>query len=463
MKRRDLIKSAPVLAATPFLSSWKDWTDFNNPEKNSETKILRFGDGRDWFFERRYGMFVHWGIYSIPGWHEQHQWRGRIQRKEYVKLAQQWNPLQFNPQEWLDLMEEAGMKYITITTKHHDGFCLWDTKQTSFNTMNTPYKKDVIGMLSDACHKRNIPLCFYYSIADWNHPNYPNQGRHHELQPQPQDSPDWNKYMEFLKAQVRELCSNYGEIHGFWWDMNVPQYKDPSINTMIRNLQPKAVINNRGFDEGDFGTPERDYDSSTGEAKAFDCLTEACQSVGMESWGYKKDEDYYTDRHLISSIDKYLARDANYLLNVGPTGEGIIPEQSADILKRIGKWKKSVDESFANVNVDPDLVNIPGVLVTKREKTVYVHLNRPPVGNGIKLKPINVQPKNAVLLNTGQQVETVVNLCPSDHATQQPYLRLRSLPVKDMADTVMVIKLDFDRPLEAITKQEVKADIELIK
>ena len=109
--------------------------------------------------------------------------------------------------------------------------------------------------------------------------------------------------MDFLKAQVRELCSNYGEIHGFWWDMNVPQFKDPSINEMIRQLQPNAVINNRGFDEGDFGTPERDYDNAAAEAKGFDRMTEACQSVGMESWGYKKDEDYYSDRHLIASID----------------------------------------------------------------------------------------------------------------------------------------------------------------
>jgi hypothetical protein len=110
--------------------------------------IPRFGDGRDWFFERRFGLFVHWGIYAIPGWHEQHQWRARAPRAEYVKLAREWNPTKFKPDAWLDLMEEAGMKYICITTKHHEGFCLWDTKQTSFNTMNTPYQRDIIGMLA---------------------------------------------------------------------------------------------------------------------------------------------------------------------------------------------------------------------------------------------------------------------------------------------------------------------------
>lgn len=470
MKRRDLLKSAAAIAVTPFFTQWAqanpasgETNKMVQPDKKP-TAIPRFGDGRDWFFDHRYGMFVHWGLYSIPGWHEQHQWRGRVSRDEYMKLAAQWNPKKFNPEQWLDLMEEAGMKYITLTTKHHDGFCLWDTKQTRFNTMNTPYKKDVIGMLSDACHKRKIPLCLYYSIADWNQPNYPNQGRHHELPPQPQDSPDWDKYMVFLKEQVRELCTNYGEIHGFWWDMNVPVYKDTSVNSLIRKLQPKAVINNRGFDEGDFGTPERDYDSAAAEAKGFSTLVEACQSVGMESWGYKKDEDFYTDRHLISSIDRYLARDANYLLNVGPTGEGIIPAEAADILKRIGKWKKSVDESYQQVQTDSELVSAPGVLVTKRDNTLYIHLNKVPVGNGIKLKPINILPVKATLLNTGKSIDLAVNLCPSDHATQQPYLRLRNLPANELANTVLVAKLEFDLPLDKIIQaKNTETNIELTK
>lgn len=470
MKRRDLLKSAAAIAATPFLAKWTQASSVSGENSlivqldKKPTPLPRFGDGRDWFFDHRYGMFVHWGLYSIPGWHEQHQWRGRVSREEYEKLAGQWNPTKFNPEQWLDLMEEAGMKYITLTTKHHDGFCLWDTKQTRFNTMNTPYKKDVIGMLSDTCHKRKIPLCLYYSIADWNQPNYPNQGRHHELLPQPQDSPDWDKYMAFLKEQVRELCTNYGEIHGLWWDMNVPVYKDTSVNAMIRKLQPKAVINNRGFDEGDFGTPERDYDNTAAEAKGFSTLVEACQSVGMESWGYKKDEDFYTDRHLISSIDRYLARDANYLLNVGPTGEGIIPAESSDILKRIGKWKKSVDESYRQVQTDSELLSLPGVLVTKRAHTLYIHLNKVPVGNGIKLKPINVLPVKATLLNTGKSIDLAVNLCPSDHTTQQPYLRLRNLPANELANTVLVAKLEFDRPLDQIIQaNNTEANIELTK
>jgi alpha-L-fucosidase len=445
MKRRDMIKTATTLASMPLflpcsISEFPASSGFVQDYK----KVRKFGDERDWFFEKRYGMFVHWGLYSIAGWHEQHQWRARVPREEYVKLSYQWNPVKFNPEEWLDIMEMAGMKYITITTKHHDGFCLWDTRQTKFNTVNTPYKKDIIGMLSDACHKRKIPLCLYYSIADWNHPNYPNQGRHHELSgPEAGDQPDWDKYMEFLKAQVRELCTNYGTINGFWWDMNVPVFKDPKINEMIRSLQPAAVINNRGFDEGDFGTPERDFDTASAEAKAFERPTEACQSVGMESWGYKKDEDYYTDGHLIRSIDRYLARDANYLLNVGPNGEGVIPAVSQKILERLGKWYLSVKESFENVEHASQLLTSRDVLVTSRNKTIYIHFNKGLIGNGFKLKPINVMPEKAILLNDNSRVDCVVNLSPSDHLEQKPYLRLRNLPANEMTNTVLVVKLDF--------------------
>jgi alpha-L-fucosidase len=422
----------------------------SGPTDLGRGSIPRFGDGRDWFFERRFGLFVHWGIYAIPGWHEQHQWRARVPRAEYVKLAQRWNPTKFNPDAWLDLMEEAGMKYLCITTKHHDGFCLWDTKQTSFNTMNTPYKRDIIDMLADACHKRRVPLCLYYSIADWNHPNYPNQGRHHELQPQPQDSPDWEKYLEFLEAQVRELCTNYGEIHGFWWDMNVPKHRDPSINAMIRGLQPKAVINNRGFDEGDFGTPERDYEKDV--AVGFDRPTEACQAVGMESWGYRRDEDYYTDRHLIRSIDVYLARDGNYLLNVGPKPDGTIPEEASAILRRIGQWYRAVKESLEGVRPASHLTLNRNVMLTRRDRTLYVHLNKDPLGDGVKLKPLNVAPKHATLLNTGRPVDFTVNLTPADHQEQKAYLRLMHLPVNELANTVLVVKLQFDRDLEQLAQ-----------
>jgi alpha-L-fucosidase len=440
-----MIKTAAGLAAPLLINP--AFGLINSPGSIQQGKLSRFGDSRDWFFEKRYGLFIHWGLYSIPAWHEQHQWRAKVPRAEYVKLSEKWNPLRFNPDRWLDIMEEAGMKYITVTTKHHDGFCLWDTKQTRFNTMNTPYRKDIVGMLADACHRRKVPLCLYYSIADWNHPAYPNQGRHHELAgPEPGDSPDWGRYMEFLKEQVRELCSNYGEIHGFWWDMNVPQHKDPSINAMIRQLQPSAVINNRGFDEGDFGTPERDFDAAAAEAGTLERPTEACQSVGMESWGYRVDEDYYSTLHLERSIDRYLARDANYLLNVGPDAEGMFPAESLRILRELGKWYKSIEESY-NAIPAPKLLASRDVMVTCRENVVYLHFNRGLTGNGFKLKPLDTMPEKATVLNTGKPAEYSVGLLPSEHVSGRNCLRLKNLPVNEISDSVIIVKLQFKNSL----------------
>jgi alpha-L-fucosidase len=442
-----MIKAASMAAAAPlFVPAGLRGFELN-PMQSSAQKIKRFGDERDWFFEKRYGMFVHWGIYSIPAWHEQHQWRARVPRQEYVKLAGKWNPKKFDPVEWLDTLEMAGMKYITITTKHHDGFCLWDTHQTRFNTMNTPYNKDIIGMLSLECHKRNVPLCLYYSVVDWNHPSYPNQGRSHELPAQPGDTPDWDAYLEFLKAQVKELCTNYGKISGFWWDMNVTGHKDPAINNMIRSLQPSAVINNRGFDEGDFGTPERDFENADARGGRLERPTEACQSVGMESWGYRKDEDYYSDLHLEKSIDKYLSRNANYLLNVGPTAEGTIPDESYLILERLGEWYHAVKESYENVEFAPDLLSGKDAMVTVRDNVMYLHFNKELTGAGFKMKPFTESPVKATLLNNNSKVDFTVDLVPSEHADQKKYLRLKNLPVNEMAGSVMVVKLQFREKL----------------
>jgi alpha-L-fucosidase len=448
MNRRNFLKaSTGVLAVASVGGRYlAGAADRENPAPPNNPKLApRFGDGRDWWFEKRFGLFVHWGLYAIHGYHEQEQWRKRVPRAEYVKLARQWNPVKFDPDEWLDLANQAGMKYICLTTKHHDGFCLWNTQLTRYNTMSTPYRKDIVRMLAEACHRRKVPLCLYYSIADWNQPNYPNQGRHHELPPQPGDDPDLMKYLVFLKGQVRELCTNYGEIHGFWWDMNVDKHVDQTINEMIRKLQPKAVINNRGFDEGDFGTPERDFEANADAPLSFEKRTEACQSVGVESWGWRKDEDYYSDRHLLRSIDKYLARDANYLLNVGPKPDGSIPDESAAILRRIGKWYRRVKESLEGTAPASHLTSNRNVLLTQRGNTLYVHLHKDPVAAAVKLKPLSIAPRKATLLNTGKSVQCSIVMAPSDHVEQKGYLRLTGLPVNEMANTVLVVKLEFDQ------------------
>jgi alpha-L-fucosidase len=460
MNRRTFFSATSAAAALPLVSPWitpgslaaapGSPAPSTQPSSRAPALAPRFGDSRDWWFQKRFGLFVHWGLYSIDGWHEQDQWRRRIPRAEYVKLQSRWNPVNFDPDAWLDAAERAGMKYICLTTKHHDGFCLFESRHTAHHTVNTPYGKDIVRQLADACHRRNVPLCLYYSIADWHHTNYPNQGRHHELPPQPGDEPDLLKYLEFLKAQVRELCTNYGAIQGFWWDMNVDKHVDRSINAMIRELQPSAVINDRGFDEGDFGTPERDYTKEGSVTLSFEKRTEACQSIGMESWGWRRDEDYYTDRHIQRSIARYLARDANYLLNVGPLPDGTLPPQALGFLERIGGWYGRVREAFEGTVPVSHLTINRDVLLTRRGNTLYVVLVTDPRGDAVKLKPIPSLPRRTTLLNTGQPISCSADLVPSEHGNQGRYLRLTRLPVNEHANTVLVARLEFDNLPETI-------------
>ena len=416
--------------------------------------IRRFNDARDVFFERRFGLFVHWGLYSIPAWHEQILWRGNMKRKDYEKLIHQFNPEKFNPDEWLDIAEQAGMQYICFTTKHHDGFCMWNTRYTDYNVMNTPYGKDILGMLAEACHRRNFPLSLYYSCPDWHHPNYPNQGRHHEMfGPREGDDPDIVKYYDYVRNQIRELLTNYGKIYQFFWDVNVAGYYDPGLNEMIRELQPGILINDRGPGEGDYSTPERHVP----EGGAFTKPTEACQSLGRESWGDREDEDYYSHKFIMQSMDKVLAKGGNYLLNVGPKADGTIAPENVRALQAIGAWYHSVKEAFdgtvpASDMVHRDEILMEGsfkrivrdqVLLTRKGNTLYVHLYNDPQSEAVVLKPLNVMPRKVTLLNNGMELEARVEVIPWAWR-ERPYLRIRGLPVNEMSGTVMVLKLEFD-------------------
>lgn len=413
---------------------------------------LKFNDGRDWFFKKRFGMFIHWGLYSINGWHEQMQFIKKMPRSNYSPLLSEFNPVSFDPDKWLDLAEETGMDYLCFTTKHIDGFCMFDTKYSDYNIMRTPYGRDVLKMLSDACRRRNFPLCLYYSVVDMHHPNYSSQGRAYELpEPEEGDDPNIEKYMDYIKKQINELCTNYGEIHGIWWDCgNIQNITDPTINDSIRLLQPNAVINDRGFDKGDFGTPERDWYDYTNTEESFQKPTEACQSIGTESWGYRINEDYYSGRHLIQSIDKILAKGGKYLLNVGPKADGTMPEEAKGILNEIGTWFHAVKPSFDDTRTITSMVDNKDILLTGKENKLYVHANKLPESNCIWLKPLKVLPIKAVLLNSGQCVHAKVEATPSLYnGSDNPdgLLRLSGLPVDRYSNEVMVIELEFDRPV----------------
>lgn len=402
-----------------------------------------------WFSARRFGLFVHFGLYSINGWHEQEQWRRGIPRDEYGALIQRFNPTAFNPDALIDLAESAGMEYLCFTAKHHDGFCLWNTKCTDFNVMNSLARRDLILELAEACQRRKFPLGLYFSIPDWHHPNYPNSGLHHQLPgPLPGDHPDWEAYFAFLNQQVLELMTHYGPIKHFFWDINVTGYSDRSVNERIRALQPGIVINNRGFDEGDFGTPEREFNTDeVARTRCFLKPTEACNSVGMQSWGYRRNEDYYTPGFLISSMDGVMCRGGHYLLNIGPKGDGSITPEQAAMVRRVGDWYLRVKEAFADATPASELSDNPQLLITKRDRSIYVHVQRPFVSSSIVIPPIDQIPLAATLLNTGESLPCSVDALPYYWATKGRYLVVRDIPLGRLPDEIPVIRLDFEHPL----------------
>lgn len=425
--------------------------------------MKQFMDERDWFFEKRFGLFLHWGLYALEGYHEQDQWRCRIPRDEYIKRVERWNPAAFDPDTWIDLAQEAGMEYMVLTTKHHDGFCLFQTDYTDFHVGNTPYKKDMVKEYVDACHRRGMKVGLYYSVVDWNQKNYSNEGRHHELPgPVDGDEPDMIKYMEFLKNQVRELCSNYGEISCFWWDMNVSEYRDPSINNMIRELQPSCVINGRGMDEGDYSTPEREWDEEFRSMRMYERPTESCNSVSTLSWGYRKEESYYSDRVLLRGMARSFTKGGNYLLNVGPDAEGVIPLASQDIIRRLGRWYKEMKYALTECSPASDMVEEGDYHLTRDGNTFYLFICAEQASDCVVLKPIVSLPRKAILLNTGKVLIPSTKMLPMHHNSQTGYLHLYGLPVNEIAATTAVIKIEFDEEPQHVlprAKRDVKLEM----
>ncbi len=400
--------------------------------------IPKFNDARDIFFDHRFGLFVHWGLYAVDGWHEQVQWRQFIEKTDYIKRVPKFNPKKYNPEKWIEVMKSCGMTYVVFTTKHHDGFCMWDTKETQFNIMSTPYGKDTLKGLSKACAKNDIKLGLYYSCPDWHQPNSINQGGDHELKKQnPGDEPDDEKYRAFVKRQVKELGTQYGKIMQWFWDIP-PVKKDPSINALLRELQPGIVINDRGWDGGDFNTPERHVP----EGKAFTRATEGNDSVGQQSWGWRKEEDYFTPKHIMQSMGKIMAMGGKYLLNIGPKDDGTLPKESVKIAKAVGKWYLKVKEAL-HAEPASGILDHENFMLTLSHNTLYVLFHKDNPSTGLVLAPLDKEVKRATVLNDGSKLKAKVETVPSRY-TSRPLLHIRHIPQDRILDQPIVLKLEFD-------------------
>jgi alpha-L-fucosidase len=398
--------------------------------------------GRHWeMFDRRIGLFLHWGIYSVNGWHEQEEMRRRVNRAEYEKSADRFVAQKFDADTFVRAAEILGADYIVFTAKHHDGFCMWNTGTTSFNVMNTPCGRDVLKEIANACRRRGMKLGLYYSNPDWHHPNAYNPKSTHQIAPSdPRDRPDIEAYRRYVRAQVTELLTGYGEIVCFFWDIPT-QIEDRSMNDLVRKLQPGIKINDRGWSKGDYSTPERGIP----EGAAFTNLTEACDSVGAESWGYRANEDYRTVGYLTRAADRILSMGGNYLLNVGPKPDGAIPNESMRLLTAVGSWYAKVRESFCNVETDFNAVADDSCFVTRRGQTIYCHYPKGLSRTGVNLRPFNRLPSSCILLNTGKPLACELVDMPSCYRLDcGKVLHLTGIPADELSNESVVIKIEFN-------------------
>ena len=379
-----------------------------------------------WWTEARFGMFIHWGLYALPARHEWVKNNERMTNEQYQKYFEEFNPDLYNPKEWAGMAREAGMKYVVLTAKHHEGFCLFDSKFTDYKATNTPFGKDIIREYVDALRSEGLKVGFYYSLIDWHHPDYTIDVVH----PQRQESDsayvrlnknrDISKYREYLKNQVRELLTNYGEISIIWFDFSFPGKNGKDHNDwgsvdllkMVRTLQPGIIVDDRldlkDMDGGwDFESPEQYKVVKWPERNGKKVAWETCQTFSG-SWGYYRDENTWKSTpQLLELLIESVSKGGNLLLNVGPTARGVFDFRAQDRLKAMGEWMKYNNRSIYNCTEAPaDFVAPDNTLLTFNPKTkrLYVHLLSYPMGSLI-LKNMGDKVKYIQLLHDASEIK----------------------------------------------------------
>ena len=365
-----------------------------------------------WWRDATFGMFIHWGAYAVPaGVYQGKEVKGigewimhsaQIPIPEYEEFVRQFNPVNFNAKQWVAIAKNAGMKYIVITSKHHDGFCIWDSKVTDYDIMDaSPYKRDILKELSDACKEAGVKLCFYHSIMDWHQPDAESKKDYtHQHTPHP----DFATYREmYLKPQLKELIQKYDPAV-LWFDGEwIPEWTEDQgrdLYNYLRNLKPDLVINNRvgkgragmqGMNKykdaaGDFGTPEQEILEGTSDSDWESCMTM------NDTWGFKKsDATWKSSETLIHNLIDIAAKGGNYLLNVGPTAEGVIPAASVERLSEMGDWLKVNGEAiYSTHSTKKYKENDASFTISKDGSLVYAIITQP-VSGELMLKTVEVK------------------------------------------------------------------------
>jgi len=385
-----------------------------------------------WWQDAKFGLFIHWGPVSLKGaelsWSRWGPRPGRepaqsgIPAEQYDQLYKQFNPTAFNADEWVALAKAAGMRYLIFTTKHHDGFCMFDTRWTDYNIMHSPFGRDICAELAAACHEAGLKLGWYYSPPDWHHPDYRNPATH-------------DRYITFLHGQLRELCTHYGKVDIIWFDGLGGTAEDWDARRLvreIRRLQPGVLINNRAGLPCDFDTPEQ-------QIGRFETRRpwESCITIGTQ-WSYKPHDRTKSLAQCAKMLVKTVGGGGNLLLNVGPMPTGQIDPEQAARLREIGRWLKPIGESIYGTRGGPFRPG-PWGAATHRGRRVYVHILNW-MAPTIILPAIDAKIVSARLLNG----EKVAVRQTNDGITIDVPPALR-----DVVDTVVV--LDVDRPADAVT------------
>ena len=329
-----------------------------------------------WYTDARFGMFIHWGLYAIPARGEWVRSVERIPKEDYMRYFYEFDPVDYDPKAWAKAAKEAGMQYVVLTAKHHDGFCLFDSQYTDFKSTNTKCGRDLVREYVDAVRAEGLKVGFYYSLLDWYHDDYPHYGdKQHPMRDDPaygNEGRDFDRYLTYMHNQVRELCENYGKIDILWFDfsyedqynvMRGEKWKATELVTMVRELQPGVIIDNRlevsgeGFGSmwegnptpyhGDFVSPEQIIPpQGIQDKQGRDLVWEACVTMN-NNWGYCEYDRFYKPAPmLIKKLVECVSKGGNMLLNVGPDAKGNIPPQSQAILKEIGAWMKRNSKSI---------------------------------------------------------------------------------------------------------------------
>lgn len=362
-----------------------------------------------WWTEARFGMFIHWGLYALPARHEWVKNRERMTNEEYQKYFELFNPDLYNPKEWAKMAKNAGMKYVVLTAKHHEGFCLFDSEYTDYKATNTPCGRDLIKEYVEAFRAEGLKVGFYYSLIDWHHPDYTIDSRH----PQRQESDaeyeelnkgrDMNRYREYMKNQVRELLTNYGEISIIWFDFSFPgkhgkgreDWDSENLLKLARSLQPGIIVDDRldlkDVEGGwDFTTPEQYKVEKWPEYNGKRVPWETCQTFSG-SWGYYRDETTWkSTAQLLELLIESVSKGGNLLLNVGPTARGTFDYRAQERLKSLGEWMKVNSRSIYCCTEAPlELQAPPNSLLTYNPATnrLYIHLLAYPL-NRVTIKNI---------------------------------------------------------------------------